>query len=171
MDHNQPATDSSSSSQTPHIPLVKRPRRQYNKAVHGKRLSPSHKLAIKAEAIVTGDSVNAIAVRNQLHPDTVKAIIEDSRVAVLKPDQLDILKASMIGSWHLTGKRALSAITDDKLEQASALQLATVAGISTDKARLMEDKSTSNVSHRGVIEHIDGDREQLMNKLQALGDA
>ena len=48
-------------------------------------------------------------------------------------------KAILAHRWQATAARAISHITTDKLEQASAAALATVAGIASDKAlRLRE---------------------------------
>lgn len=65
------------------------------------------------------------------------------------PRIVDRVKREMAGHFWMTGNRALNGITPEKIEAASALQLATVAAISTDKALLLDGKPTVRVEFTG----------------------
>ena len=69
---------------------------------------------------------------------------------------LDRVKAALPGQYfNYAARLANEAMSPEKIEKASTLQLMTAAGIAIDKARLIEGHSTENVSvvYRKVTEH------------------
>ena len=89
-----------------------------------------------------GASVTKISKQTGLHHTSVKKVLQEPSVIALKKgaeEQLAELFAE-------TANRALKKITDEKLESSNAQQLGVLAGICTDKSRLLSNKSTDNVS-------------------------
>jgi len=72
--------------------------------------------------------------------EEVRRLSEDSEV-----------RAGLAGKFKQTAHRALDALTDEKFAQASAKDLALVAGISTDKAELLEGRATQVTEHRVTV--------------------
>ena len=146
----------------------KKSRKQYShdKKVHGKRYAPAVKLAIKSlQGSVSVDEAAALTGANR---NTIVRAWEDPELEDLSPS---VVRKTKIGLGGLFYKRALEsslAISAEKLSQSSALQLATVAGIMTEKGRLMEGLSTDNVSFRGVSQSIDEDRNKIMKRISEL---
>lgn len=139
--------------------------RNYDKKVHGKRYNLATKIAIAAMQ-GTGISATQAAAATGAHISTIVRAWENPELAELSPN---VVQKTKIGLGGLFYKRALEstlAIDAEKIAQSSALQLATVAGIMTEKGRLMEGLSTENVSFRGIAQNLEADRAKLMAKLQ-----
>lgn len=60
-------------------------------------------------------------------------------------------------------KRMITSITEKDIQKINAYQRTLSAGISTDKMRLLKDKSTENI---GIIQAIAPDLLDLLGKLQ-----
>lgn len=142
-------------------------KRNYNVKTHGNRYSLAQKLAIKAIQSAEVSSTHAATIL-KANPRTIQRIWNDPELEELVPQSVGKIKTGLGGLFY---KRALGAaltITPEKLAQSSALQLATVAGIMTEKGRLMEGLSTENVAFKGVAASIDEDRQKLMKRLEDL---
>lgn len=86
-----------------------------------------------------------------------------SKAEIYNPEVVERIKKYAASHWWLIKHNALMAITPEKLEESSALQLATIAGISTEKARLIEGDSTSNVH---LINQTDQELENDITRLE-----
>ena len=97
--------------------------------------------------------------------------MRDQRINLLAKQQVDAIKNALVGLTYANAYRAQGAITEEKLENSSFLQLMTGSAIGIEKGRLMENLSTDNVSFRGISQNIEEDRAKLMSKLNdILGD-
>src|SRR3990167_3028182 len=110
-------------------------------------------LATKA-AIIALDSLGAsqtkIAAELEIGRSTVRALLK--RDDYTDPRIVDRIKREMEARFWVTGARANEAITDEKLNAASALQLMTVQAIATDKALLLSGKPTVRIEHQTVAD-------------------
>lgn len=89
-----------------------------------------------------GASVTKISKQTGLHHNTVKKVLQEPTVIALKEGA----EQQLADLFAETANRALKKITDEKLDAANAQQLGVLAGICTDKNRLLSNKSTDNVS-------------------------
>ena len=135
----------------------------------GKRYSPAQKLAVKA-LLAAGKTPTEIERSEKMDRSTVYDVMKDHRVDILPPKVIDDIKRSLIGSQYGNAHRAQLKITDAKLDAMNAYQLSLITSINVDKARLMENLSTENISHRGVMESIDAERQKLIDKMNALDE-
>lgn len=103
-------------------------------------------------SIVALDSLGAtktkIAQEVGVSRNTVSAVLKNGDHT--DPRIVERVKKEMAGHFWVTASRAASAITPEKLEAASALQLATVAAIGTDKALLLDGKPTVRIEHQST---------------------
>ncbi len=95
-----------------------------------------------------GESKAKIAQALEIGRNTVTALLKNGDHT--DPRIVDRVKREMAGRFWVTAARAQEAITDEKLNAASALQLATVAAIGTDKALLLDGKPTARLELVGV---------------------
>lgn len=120
-------------------------------------------------AIIALDSLGAsqtkIAEELEIGRSTVRALLK--RDDYTDPRIVDRVKKEMESRFWVTGARANEAITDEKLNAASALQLMTVQAIATDKALLLSGKPTVRVEHQTVA---DQEAAQKIEELQATLD-
>ena len=145
-----------------------KPKPTYDKKVHGNRFSVAQKLAIRAlkDSGMSEHQAQPIAGASR---GTITRIWNDPELDDLSPQIVNKVKSGLGGLFYKRALGASLAISPEKLEASSALQLATVAGIMTEKGRLMEGLSTENLSFRGVAQSIDDDRQKLMQKMNDLG--
>jgi len=142
----------------------------YNKKVHGKRYTHTQKLAVKA-LLESGKTPTEIQREEKIDRSTVYNVMRDQRINLLAKQQVDAIKNALVGLTYANAYRAQGAITEEKLENSSFLQLMTGSAIGIEKGRLMENLSTDNVSFRGISQNIEEDRAKLMSKLNdILGD-
>jgi hypothetical protein len=132
-----------------------------NKKSCGNRLKPIQKLAINA-LLKTGHTPTEISRLNGVNRVTVYNVMKDPRFALLPSNEVDGIKRTLIGKTLESAARAQIAISDEKLENSSALQLMTISAIGIDKSRLMSGDSTSNLLFGTVIQSIDNDRVKIM---------
>lgn len=144
-------------------PIPAKPKRQYNKKVHGNRYSLARKLAIKS-LVQSGMSPTQIERQEGVDRSTVYDVMKDKKIAILASKQVDEVKRSLIGYQYGNAFRAQEKITDDKLGAMNAYQLSLISSINIDKARLMENLSTENVAHRGYIESANDHLSKLKEK-------
>lgn len=148
---------------------IKRKPRNYDKKVHGKRYTIGQKLAIKALQDA-GLSAQEVAPLADVDRHTVVRIWNDPELDDLSPQVVGKVKTGLNGLFYKRSLQALLAMTPEKYESASLLQIATTSGIMVDKARLMDGLSTENVSFRGLSQSIDSDRAKIMERIEALGE-
>lgn len=92
-------------------------------------------------------AVAEIARRVDIPQSTAKQIAKSLRGTHL-PAKMEIRNITierLKGLWGTQAERCLEAMTDDKFEEASLYQLATAAGIATDKILLLRGLPTSIV--------------------------
>lgn len=128
-----------------------KPKRNYDKKVHGKRYTLARKLAVKS-LLNSGMSPTEIERTEGIDRSTVYSVMKDKKIALLAPKQVDEIKRSLIGAQYGNAYRAQEKISDEKLQAMNAYQLSLISSINIDKARLMENLSTENVAHRGYVE-------------------
>ena len=132
---------------------------------HGNRLKQTDKVAIMAmkEAGMTAmEAANA----TDSHVSTIYRAWENPELKDLAPSVVRSIKTGLGGLFYKRGLESTLAISPEKLSQSSALQLATVAGIMTEKGRLMEGLSTDNISFKGVTQSIEEDRAKIMARFK-----
>lgn len=143
--------------------------KNYDRKSHGKRYPITQKIAIKAMQD-SGMTVSDVARSAQTTRKQVYRVWNDPELKDLSPEVVTKTKNAMRSLFYKRGLEGLLAMTPDKYAQSSLLQIATATGIMTEKGRLMDNLSTENVNHRGVIEHISDEVSKLDARLQALDD-
>ena len=78
------------------------------------------------------------------------------------------VKRSLGQLFRLKAEKALRTITTQKLKDSSAAQLATIAGIAVDKARLLADESTENIALKGDINLSKFSNKDLIKRLNEI---
>ena len=141
--------------------------RNYDKKIHGKHLGIPTRIAIMAMKD-SGMTATEVAKKTKCHKSTIVRAWHNPELNELSPQIVQRVKDGLSGLFYKRALGATLAITEEKLSQSSALQLATVAGIMTEKGRLMSGESTSNLSHRSVIEHISNSVDKLDAQLREL---
>lgn len=89
-----------------------------------------------------GASVTKISKQTGLHHNTVKKVLAVESVIATKEE----IEKQLSDMFLDTSKRALRAISDDKLEKSGARDLGILAGICIDKSRLISGASTENIA-------------------------
>lgn len=131
-----------------------------------RRYTEPEKLAIAA-LLKSGKSIAAIARENKIPPSSIYNVKANKKYEILEASKVEEIKRSLVGMTYANAHRAQSFITDDKLNQASALQLMTISAIGIDKGRLMEGLSTENIAKLGdqcdseIEEQLKGKRAEL----------
>jgi hypothetical protein len=95
-----------------------------------KHLSSREKKKILT-CMASGMSANTVAKQLKRNRRTVAKFLDEPATKMVLADM-----------FERTARQALERIGPEKLEKSSALQLATVAGISTDKMRLLRNEPT-----------------------------
>ena len=135
----------------------------YDKKVHGKRYSLARRLAIKAR-YEAGESPSLIAREEGVDPSTVYDVMKNKKIAILASKQVEEIKKSLVGAKYANAYRAQEKITDSKLDAMNAYQLTLISSINVDKARLMENLSTENIAHRGIVDTAATEIQKLRDK-------
>lgn len=125
--------------------------RRTNKHSTGNRLDPIDKITVKA-LLSSNKTAYQVSKQTGISHQTVMKIKRDD--TILPQIELDTIKKGLAGKLYQKANEAVYNITQDKLDNASALQLMTIAGIGIDKARLMSDQSNFNVSIVGTYNQI-----------------
>lgn len=128
-----------------------------------RRLSTGQKLAILS-LVRMGLTTKEIAFKEKVSPRTVGYIKADQHLNLLLENNkaMDITKKSLGNNFYLLADSAVTRAQDpEKLENMSAFQLAGIAGLAYDKARLAEGLSTENISIRGMVSHIQEEKNNL----------
>ena len=98
--------------------------------------------AIKAK--LAGQSYQQIADSQGVAKQTVYDRISGILKQLPNAEELATIKKDTADHFAVTAYRSLAAITDEKLANSSARDLAIIAGVTTDKNRLISGQSTSN---------------------------
>ena len=118
---------------------------------NGNRVELSRKLAIKA-MLETGGTIKGIARQEKLSPDTVHAIAHNVE---LNPEAVEHIKKNFSAKSYLIGDRCANLLLDsNKLDKASAYQLAGIRSYSLQDARLIEGQSTQNIAYADVSKKL-----------------
>lgn len=118
-------------------------------------LQTGRRIAILAH-LEAGDRPSDIARREKVSLATVHNIRNDPRLRELSDGKaVERTKELLSANFYL----ASDALLDEAMKPAKIVKLRTTeamlaAGIAVDKARLLEGKSTENVSIRGVVGHL-----------------
>ena len=135
-----------------------------DKSVHGNRLKLTDKVAIAAMK-ESGMSAMSIAKATDAHVATIYRVWDNPELKDLAPSVVRNIKTGLGGLFYKRSLESTLAISPEKLAQSSALQLATVAGIMTEKGRLMEGLSTENIGFKDVSQSINEDRNKIMKRI------
>lgn len=128
------------------------------------RYTLGKRLSIHAD-LQAGLGIRETARRHGVSPATVHAISKDTELAEMQDQAVvDARKKAMANYFDYNSDRALSTVDQAKLNAMNAYQLTMIAAVSTDKARLLRDESTENVSVRGVVEHIQKEMLEISEK-------
>lgn len=142
-----------------------------NKKVHGNRFKLTPKLA--AAALVQSGTVSVRQAAQELGMSerTLYRVKNDPEIMDLHANEVSEIKDALTKLTYKRSFESLKSINQNKLDSSSALQLMTVAAIGIEKGRLMEGLSTENVSHRGVMQTLESDRQRLADKIKTLEDS
>jgi hypothetical protein len=109
----------------------------------GKRLTKPEKLLILSHKD-TGRSKMAVAAEFGVSDTTVGTIWKSTKLSLMKKE-VAVIKEAMADRLYLTADQAINRV-NETIDQASCSQAAIVTGIMIDKARLLSDQSTANLS-------------------------
>lgn len=118
-------------------------------------LQTGKRIAILAR-LEAGDRPSEVARREKVSLTTVNAIRNDPFLRELVDIKaVEKTKEIMSAKFYLASDRLLDeAMRPEKLAKLRTTEGMMAAGIAVDKARLLEGKSTENVSIRGVVGHL-----------------
>ena len=126
---------------------------------------PASKRASVFAMWAMGYTMADIMKAEKLSRNTIKALILND--AHKDSSLTDTIRKNLAGQWYLTGTRALHSITSEKLKSSSAPQLAIVASIATEKARLCEGLSTGRMEIDLTDPDLDAQIAQKESELSA----
>jgi transposase-like protein len=98
--------------------------------------------AIVLARLEQGDSWRKVSEDLQISQSTIWKFVREAEV----PENLDTVRKVLADKLLRTSVRAVDSISDEKLEAASAVQSATVAGICTQRANELTGGGAPNVS-------------------------
>src|SRR3990167_6993860 len=130
----------------------------------GESLPPSKRAAIKGMWAMNY-SIADMVKAEKVSKNTIKAFILNE--AHKDSELTDSIRKHLAGQWFMVGTRALHAITPEKLKSSSAPQLAIVASIATEKARLCEGLSTGRIEIDLTDPDLDAQIAQKESELSA----
>ena len=129
-------------------PFHRRPITGDQVAVTLKRIPLATQLAVKA-LLDSGKTIKEVCKDSGLSTMTVWTIKHHKG---LDPDRVDAIKKGLSGKFYSVADRSIDGITDEKIQKASVSQLIMTAGISVDKARLIEGQATARVEFRDATD-------------------
>ena len=149
------------------IPHTRKVRTVFKKKSKSERLSPTRKLAIKS-MVESNMSLTEIKNSENVAYQTIYNVINDPKLEILGNKQLDRLKSHIITKAYSNSYYAQSSVTKDKLENASFMQLMIGSKIAIEQARLLEEKSTSNIAIKTLNDAIHGEIQSLSDRIKSL---
>jgi hypothetical protein len=142
---------------------LKTNRSEEQRAKNGKRYKLPTRLTVKAlKGIMPSLEV---AKQTGISERAVYRIWNDKELNDLIPSAVTAIKSGLKGILYKRALQSTMAMTPEKYSQASLLQLATTSGIMIDKARILNDESSYNVTSRSVIEHINSEMHKISEEL------
>ena len=84
---------------------------------------------------------------------------------VLENKQLDKLQKSIISHAYANAFQATKSVTQEKIDSSSLVQIGVFSKISVELARLLQEKSTSNIIVHNLNENINDELENLRRKM------
>jgi predicted DNA-binding protein YlxM (UPF0122 family) len=112
--------------------------------------------AIKAR--LAGQSFQEIATAQGVSKSTVHDRIAPLIKALPNAEEMAEIHKTQADCYAVLAYRAVHAITNEKLENSSARDLSIVAGVATDKSRLISGQSTQNTAVIVAAAVIEADR-------------
>lgn len=121
----------------------------------------------KAKALYAlGKSYHAIGLELKRDSKTIKKWLSEPETA----KEIQVIKEGLAEMFEGMAKKMLASITEEDIQKINAYQRVVSSGIATDKARLLKDQSTDNISIHAMITEIkklqlqkEGDNEPLLN--------
>ncbi len=114
--------------------------------------------------LASGMTCHAVAQRLGRDPKTIQKYALEPENAV----SIREMKVELADFYESLAKRMLMSITDDDIHRINAYQRTISAGIATDKARLLRDHSTANISVVQVVQRMDVEQRKVREILDRL---
>lgn len=138
-----------------------------DKKKYGKRLSESQKLIIKSK-VDSNIPISRISVDEDVSIPTIYNVVKKSQYPVLDNKQLKNLQKSIISHAYANAFQATNSVTQEKINSSSLVQIGVFSKISIETARLLEEKSTSNIAVHNLNENINDELDNLRRKITNL---
>lgn len=139
------------------------------KELASRRLPLDMKLSILADVMAGDMKHRDVAIRYGVTLKAVKRIAHDDELrSILDPNLVKRRKETI---EHLFYHRAVSAqehVTEEKLQDSSALQLTTISAINFDKGRLAAGLSTENISVKSLVQDLSAQAKSLADREREL---
>lgn len=118
-------------------------------------IQTGRRIAILAR-LEAGESCTEVARREKVSVSAVQSIKNDPHLReLLDGKAVEKTKEMMSAKFYLASDRLLEeAMRPEKIAKLRTTEGMMAAGIAVDKARLLEGKSTENLSIRGVVGHL-----------------
>lgn len=150
------------------LPISTTDKKKYGKKLSKySRLSESQKLIIKSK-IASNIPITQIAKEESISPQTIYNVVNKSDMPVLENKQLDKLQKSIISHAYANAFQATKSVTQEKIDSSSLVQIGVFSKISVELARLLQEKSTSNIAVHNLNENINDELENLRRKITNL---
>lgn len=131
---------------------------------YGKRLSQSQKLIIQSK-VNSNIPISQIAREESVCNQTIYNVVNKADYPVLENKQLDKLQKSIISHAYANAFQATKSVTQEKIDSSSLVQIGVFSKISVELARLLQEKSTSNIAVHNLNENINDELENLRRKM------
>ena len=131
------------------------------------RLSESQKLIIKSK-VDSNIPISQIAREESVCNQTIYNVVNKADYPVLENKQLDKLQKSIISHAYANAFQATKSVTQEKIDSSSLVQIGIFSKISVELARLLQEKSTSNIAVHNLNENINDELENLRRKITNL---
>lgn len=128
------------------------------------RLSESQKLIIKSK-VDSNIPISQIAREESVCNQTIYNVVNKADYPVLENKQLDKLQKSIISHAYANAFQATKSVTQEKIDSSSLVQIGVFSKISVELARLLSEKSTSNIIVHNLNENINDELENLRRKM------
>lgn len=128
------------------------------------RLSESQKLIIKSK-VDSNIPISQIAREESVCNQTIYNVVNKADYPVLENKQLDKLQKSIISHAYANAFQATKSVTQEKIDSSSLVQIGVFSKISVELARLLQEKSTSNIIVHNLNENINDELENLRRKM------
>lgn len=147
------------------LPISTTDKKKYGKKLSKySRLSESQKLIIQSK-VASNIPITHIAKQESVHPQTIYNVVNKSDMPILENKQLDKLQKSIISHAYANAFQATKSVTQEKIDSSSLVQIGVFSKISVELARLLQEKSTSNIAVHNLNENINDELENLRRKM------